>query len=47
MKRANRLSRMPAFPFARWAKEVDAVKLAGMDVIHLDMGNPDLPPPMR
>ncbi len=44
MKRAQRLSRMPAYPFARWAEHVALAQERGMDVIRLDMGNPDLPP---
>ena len=44
MKRANRLSRMPAYPFARWAEHIEAARQGRMDVIRLDMGNPDLPP---
>jgi len=45
MKRANRLSNMPSYPFARWARHVEVARQNGMDVIRLDIGNPDLPPP--
>ena len=44
MKRAQRLSQMPPYPFARWAEHVRTAQEQGMDVIRLDMGNPDLPP---
>ncbi len=42
--RAERLAQLPPYPFARWEREVAAVKASGMDVIRLDIGNPDLPP---
>ncbi|MEN8097982.1 MAG: aminotransferase class I/II-fold pyridoxal phosphate-dependent enzyme [Chloroflexota bacterium] len=45
IKRAIRLQRMPPFPFASWARHVEAARESGLDVIRLDMGNPDLPPP--
>lgn len=45
MKRADRLRDMPPHPFARWARHVEAARGRGLDVIRLDMGNPDLPPP--
>jgi LL-diaminopimelate aminotransferase len=45
MKRASRLLNMPSYPFARWAKLVEAARGQGMDVIRLDIGNPDLHPP--
>lgn len=45
MKRAARLQHMPPYPFARWARQVEAVRRRGVDVIRLDIGNPDLPPP--
>ena len=45
MKPANRLSKVPPFPFARWAKHVEAAQQQNLDVIRLDIGNPDLPPP--
>ena len=44
MKRANRLTNMPPYPFARWAAQVRAVHDRGIDVIRLDIGNPDMPP---
>ena len=42
MKRAQRLANTPAFPFARWNEQVQAIRQGGMDVIRLDIGNPDL-----
>ena len=45
MKRANRLLNLPPYPFARWGMLVQAARQQGADVIRLDIGNPDLPPP--
>ncbi len=45
MKRARRLQQVAVYPFARWARHVEAVQRKGVDVIRLDVGNPDLPPP--
>jgi LL-diaminopimelate aminotransferase len=45
MKRAKRLAQVADYPFARWAERVDAARQQGLDVIRLDIGNPDLPPP--
>ncbi len=45
MKPAARLTSIPPYPFARWNQEVRRVQQEGRDVIRLDMGNPDLPPP--
>jgi len=42
---AERLTSLPPYPFARWAAEVAAVQRRGVDVIRLDIGNPDLAPP--
>jgi len=36
---------MPDYPFARWGEKVRVVRSRGVDVIRLDIGNPDLPPP--
>lgn len=44
MKRAHRLSNTPPYPFARWARHVEAARQRGLDVIRLDIGNPDMPP---
>jgi LL-diaminopimelate aminotransferase len=45
VKRAGRLLNIPPYPFARWAKHVEAIRQQGIDVIRLDIGNPDMPPP--
>jgi LL-diaminopimelate aminotransferase len=45
MRPADRLSLLPPYPFARWAAHVEAARGNGLDVIRLDIGNPDLPPP--
>ena len=45
MKHAERLADLPPYPFARWADQVATVRQRGLDVIRLDIGNPDLPPP--
>ena len=42
---ADRLGRIPEYPFARWGERVNAARACGIDVIRLDIGNPDLPPP--
>lgn len=41
---ADRLTNLPPYPFARWSAEVNRVKAMGVDVIRLDIGNPDMPP---
>ena len=45
MKHASRLEALPSYPFARWDDQVAAVRQKGRDVIRLDIGNPDMPPP--
>ena len=45
MKRAQRLLNSSAYPFARWSKHVDAARKTGLDVIRLDIGNPEMAPP--
>ncbi len=45
MRSADRLSHLPPYPFARWADHVAAAQRRGLDVIRLDIGDPDLPPP--
>ncbi len=45
MKRSNRLENIPPYHFARWAGQVETARRRGLDVIRLDIGNPDLPPP--
>ncbi len=41
---AARLRNLPPYPFARWEGVVNGVKQRGIDVIRLDIGNPDMPP---
>ena len=45
MKPANRITNLPPYPFARLGKRIAELKAQGMDVIRLDIGSPDLPPP--
>lgn len=45
MKRAERLTRLPVYPFARWNRRVAAAHRADRKIIRLDTGNPDLSPP--
>ncbi len=42
---SERLAGVPEYPFSRWAAHCRAAEGRGLDVIRLDMGNPDLPPP--
>jgi len=42
---AERLQRIPAYPFAAISKRVRQLVGQGLDVIQLDIGSPDLPPP--
>jgi LL-diaminopimelate aminotransferase len=45
MKVSNRLANLPPYPFARWETHVVKARQSGLDVIRLDIGDPDLPPP--
>jgi LL-diaminopimelate aminotransferase len=40
-----RLAAVPEYPFARWATHCRCAEERGLDLIRLDVGNPDLPPP--
>jgi LL-diaminopimelate aminotransferase len=44
MKRASRLAKLPPYPFARWASHIADARQKGLDVIRLDIGDPDMPP---
>ncbi len=44
MTPARRLHDLPPYPFAAWSERVNRAAQRGIDVIRLDMGNPDLPP---
>ncbi len=45
MKPASRLDRIPPYPFAVLEKRIAAKKEAGIDVISLGIGDPDMPTP--
>ncbi len=47
LESAARLQNLPPYPFARWEGVVNGVKQRGIDVIRLDIGNPDMPPDDR
>ncbi|NDJ62129.1 MAG: aminotransferase class I/II-fold pyridoxal phosphate-dependent enzyme [Chloroflexi bacterium] len=42
---ANRLEQLPAYPFAALNQRVRAMNAQGLDIISLDVGSPDQPPP--
>lgn len=42
---AHRIERLPLYLFAEMERKIDAKKRAGVDVISLGIGDPDLPPP--
>ncbi len=42
---AYRLGRLPVYPFAALNQRVRELNARGLDVINLDVGSPDLPPP--
>jgi LL-diaminopimelate aminotransferase len=44
MTLSDRLTNLPAYPFATWAEHVADARRRGLDVIRLDVGNPDMPP---
>lgn len=44
MKHAARLTNLPPYPFARWEHHVATAHRSGLDVIRLDIGDPNLPP---
>ncbi len=44
-KQAQRMTNLPPYPFAQWNAEIARARAEGVDVIRLDIGNPDLPPP--
>jgi LL-diaminopimelate aminotransferase len=45
MKVADRVEKLPAYVFARLEERVRELKKQGRDIIRLDIGSPDLPPP--
>jgi LL-diaminopimelate aminotransferase len=47
MRLAQRVANLPPYVFAGLEKRVNALRAQGMDIIRLDMGSPDLPPPQE
>jgi LL-diaminopimelate aminotransferase len=45
MKQANRITNLPTYFFAQLGRRIAQLTKEGMDVIRLDIGSPDLPPP--
>jgi len=45
MEASARLESVPSYPFVRWNELCRTVEARGVDVVRLDVGNPDLPPP--
>lgn len=45
MKVASRLERLPAYVFASLGERLKELAAQGVDIIRLDIGSPDLPPP--
>jgi len=45
MKASERLREVPSYPFVHWNEACRKVASRGIEVIRLDMGNPDLAPP--
>lgn len=42
---SERLNRLPAYAFAKLGRRIAELNAEGKDVIRMDMGSPDLPPP--
>jgi len=45
MKQANRIANLPPYFFAKLNGRIAELKQEGLDIIRLDIGSPDLPPP--
>lgn len=45
MRPSRRLAEVPEYPFSLWNQRCRAAEASGLDVIRLDIGNPDLAPP--
>jgi len=45
MRQANRIANLPPYFFAGLGKRIAQLRKEGRDIIRLDMGSPDLPPP--
>lgn len=45
MKKANRIANLPPYFFAQLGQKIAQLKKEGRDIIRIDIGSPDLPPP--
>jgi LL-diaminopimelate aminotransferase len=45
MRQANRIANLPPYFFAQLGKRIAQLRKEGMDIIRIDIGSPDLPPP--
>jgi len=45
MRQANRIANLPPYFFAQLGKRIAQLRQEGIDVIRIDIGSPDLPPP--
>ena len=45
MKVAERVANLPPYVFAQVGRRIRELESQGMDIIRLDIGSPDLPPP--
>jgi LL-diaminopimelate aminotransferase len=45
MRQANRIANLPPYFFAKLGQKIAQLKKGGMDIIRIDIGSPDLPPP--
>ena len=45
MRTANRIANLPPYFFATLGKRIAQLRQEGRDIIRLDIGSPDLPPP--
>jgi LL-diaminopimelate aminotransferase len=44
---SSRLNNLPPYPFANFTKRIHELQQLGHDLIRLDIGNPDMPPPSQ
>jgi LL-diaminopimelate aminotransferase len=45
MRQATRIISLPPYFFAQLGKRIAQLRKEGLDVIRIDIGSPDLPPP--
>ena len=45
MRQAKRIANLPPYFFAKLGQKIAKLKKEGMDIIRIDIGSPDLPPP--